>query len=84
MEKRFISTTELAEILGVSRVTVFTRIKKGEIKANKIGRNFVIDKKDLGDILSGELTQKQKAKIDKGMNKLIKEYGETLKMLGKT
>lgn len=46
-EKEFVSTGELAEILGISRIAVFKRIKRGEIKAVKVGRNFVIKKSDL-------------------------------------
>ena len=37
--KKYLSTTEVAKLLEVSRVTVFNRIKSGEIKAEKIGRN---------------------------------------------
>lgn len=48
--KEFYTTKELAELLGVSRIAVFNRIKKGDIKAQKMGRNFVIFKKDIGDI----------------------------------
>jgi excisionase family DNA binding protein len=46
-EKGFYTTTELAKILGVSRVAVFNKIKSGDIKAQKFGRNFVIFKKDI-------------------------------------
>ncbi|MFA5013240.1 MAG: helix-turn-helix domain-containing protein [Candidatus Paceibacterota bacterium] len=48
--KDFYTTKELSELLGISRVAVFNRIKKGDIKAQKMGRNFVIFKKDIGDI----------------------------------
>lgn len=48
--KDFYTTAELAEILGISRVAVFKKIKSGAIKAQKIGRNFVIFKKDIGDL----------------------------------
>ena len=47
--KEFYTSAELAEILGISRVAVFKRIKNGSIKAQKIGRNFVIYKKDVGE-----------------------------------
>ena len=50
MIKDFYTTAELAEILGISRITVFKRIKNGDIKAQKMGRNFVIFKKDIGDV----------------------------------
>jgi len=48
--KEFYTTKELAELLGISRVAVFNKIKKGDIKAQKMGRNFVIFKKDIGDV----------------------------------
>ena len=79
----FLTTAELAKILGISRIAVFNRIKKGEIKAQKIGRNFIIDKKDLGGILGNTLNSVQKTEIDNAVIKTIKEYGETLRLLGK-
>ncbi len=48
--KEFYTTKEIAELLGISRVAVFNKIKKGDIKAQKMGRNFVIFKKDIGDV----------------------------------
>ena len=42
--KTYISTTELAEFLGISTVAVFKRIKSGRIKAHKIGRSCAIDR----------------------------------------
>jgi len=40
-----ISTTQAAEIMGVSRVTIFNMIKDGRIKsAIKVGRNYIIPK----------------------------------------
>ena len=81
---KFLSTTELAKILGISRIAVFKKIKSGKIKAVKIGRNFIIDKKDLGNILSNELNKKDKEEIEKAVKKTVEEYGETLKLLGAT
>ena len=83
-EKRFLSTTELAKILGISRIAVYKKIKGGKIKAVKVGHDFIIDKKELGDILKGELRKKDKAQIEKAVKKTIEDYGETLKMLGTT
>lgn len=81
--KSFVSTTELAELLGVTRVTVFRKIKSGEIKAVKVGRNFVIDKNDLPGILGTTLVSDNKREIEQGVNKAVQEYGETLRLLGK-
>ena len=84
MEKNdYLTTKELADILGISRIAVFNKIKKGQIKAQKVGRNYIIFKKDLKGILTPELTEDMKKEIDEGVVKTVEEYGETLKMLGK-
>ncbi len=82
--KRFLSTTELAKMLGISRIAVFKQIKKGKMKAKKVGRNYVIDKKDLGGVFKTKLSAKEKAEIKKAVKKVVKEYGVTLKLLGRT
>ena len=79
LKDNYYSTTELAELLGVSRITVFNMIKDGRLEAEKVGRNYLIPKSSLG--IDAELTKDQKQKIDKAVKKTIKEYGETLKLL---
>lgn len=83
MNKKYLTTAELAKLLGISRIAVFKKIKTGKIKAKKIGRNFVIDKKELGGILDESLTERKKNEISETVKKTIEEYGETLKLLGK-
>ncbi len=83
MDKQQFSTIELARILGISRIAVFKKIKSGEIKAKKVGRNFVINRSDLAEILGSTLSEEKKRDIEKSVRKTIKEYGETLKLLGK-
>lgn len=83
MKKQFFSTTEVAELLGISRVAVFKKIKKGEIKAVKIGRNYAIDKKYLPQILGRVLGRQEKQIIEKAVKKTVREYGETLRLLGR-
>jgi excisionase family DNA binding protein len=85
-ENRIISTIELAEMLGISRVAVFKRIKKGDIPAEKIGRNYVIRIKDIEHLLQETdegISDEKKKDIEQTVAKVIKEYGETLHLLGK-
>ncbi len=82
-QKDFLSTTELAKLLGISRIAVFKKIKQGKIKAVKVGRNYVIDKKELGDIFGDVLTKKRKKELEKAVKKVVREYGETLRLLGR-
>ena len=81
--KEFFTVRELADILNISRIAVFKKIQKGEIKAEKVGRTYIIFKKDLHGIITDELTDKLKKEIAMGVSKVVKEYGETLKMLAK-
>ena len=81
-KENYISTTQLSDVLGISRVAVFKKIKSGEIKATKIGRNFIIDKKDLPEIFGDVLTSEKKKIIEDAVKKTVKEYGQTIKLLG--
>ncbi len=79
----YITIPQLAKILGISRIAVYNKVKKGQIKAIKIGRNFAIAKEDITDILGNTLTKNDKKEIDRAVKKTIREYGEVLKLLGK-
>jgi excisionase family DNA binding protein len=83
MEKEYITIPELAKVLGISRIAVFKKVKKGEIKAVKIGRNYAIPKKYVAEITGRALGEKDKKEIDAAVKKTVREYGETLKLLGK-
>lgn len=82
--KEFLSTTELAKILGISRIAVYKKIKSGKIKAIKVGRNFIINKKNVGGTSRKELDKKEKLEVEKAVKKTVAEYKETLKLLGTT
>jgi len=83
MEKEFLSTTEAAKLLGISRVAVFKRVKSGAIKARKVGRSFIIHRNDLPLILGGALTEERKKEIEEAVKKTVREYGAALELLGK-
>ena len=82
-KKDYFTVKELADLLRVSRIAVFNRIKSGKIKAKKIGRNYIIYQKDLMDLSTNQLTENDKQNIEIGVKKVLKEYGDTIKMLGK-
>lgn len=81
--QKFFSTTEAARILGISRQAVFQKIRAGLIPAQKIGRNYIIAADSLTKSLDMSLTDDRKQEIDAAMKKVVKEYGETLRLLGK-
>lgn len=80
---KYVSIAEFAKMLGISRIAVYQKVKKGQIKAIRIGRSFAIPKKYIDDILGADLTEENKRQIDKAIRKTIKEYGEVLKLLGR-
>jgi excisionase family DNA binding protein len=78
----YVTIPQLAKILGISRVAVYKKVKKGRIKAVRIGRNFAISRKQLTNILGKALSKEDKSQIDTAVKKAIAEYGETLRLLG--
>jgi excisionase family DNA binding protein len=50
--KKFISTQELGNLLGVTRQTVRNWVVRGQIRAFKIGQNLKIPKEEAVRILS--------------------------------
>lgn len=42
MGKDFFSLPEAATILGISRIAVFKKVRKGQLQAIRIGRNWAI------------------------------------------
>ncbi len=82
-DSNYLTIPEVAKILGISRIAVYKKVKKGLIKAVKIGKNFAIAKKCLDGILGKHLTAAEKKEIDGAVKKTVAEYGETLKLLGR-
>lgn len=80
--KKYFSTIEVAKLLNVSRITVFNRIKSGKLRATKVGRNYLIHKKDLPDIFDDQMTSEKQKQIKISIHKLVREYKETLQLLG--
>ncbi len=79
----YISVTQLAEILGISRSAVHKKIKAGQIEAVRIGRSFAIPRKYFTEIMGRTLSGKNKKIIDQAVKKTFAEYGEVLRLLGK-
>ena len=85
LAKQWVSTEQAAKLFGVSRVTVFNRIKKGQLKAEKIGRNYIISMSEVDRCLGrrGPLSEEEKMRIAETTRKAVEQYGAALRMLGK-
>lgn len=82
-ENEYITIPQLAKILGMSRIAVYKKVKKGQIKATRIGRTYAIPKRQVGDILGKALDEEGKREIERAVRKTVKEYGEVLRLLGR-
>ena len=82
MSKIYISIPEAAQILGVHRQAVFNMVKKGKIAAMRIGKNYAIAKEDLVGLSVRKRKTSRSKQIERGVKKVVSQYGEALKMLG--
>ncbi len=82
MKRKLLTTQEVADLLGITRQAVGLKIKSGQIKAKKVGRNYVIEFDDLAEITGEILGERAVEEIKHVVKRTVKEYGETLKLLG--
>ena len=78
-----LSTSQVAEILNISRIAVFKMIKRGKLKAFKIGRNYAIPRSELGNVFETELSKSSRLTMTRAINRVMRDYLETLKLLAK-
>lgn len=80
-KEKYITTAELARMLGISRVAALKRVKNmikdGQIKATELGRGFVIEKKTLPDEIKNLLKKEQEETIQ-NITKLGQKAGKDL------
>ena len=81
-ESQYLSLAQVAKILGISRIAVYKKVKKGVIKAIKIGRSYAVSRNSIADISGSTLKETEKQDIDKAVKRVVREYGEVLKRLG--
>jgi len=81
--EKYLTSPELAKLLGVSRIAVYNRVRKGQIPASKIGKTYVITDRTIANILGKDVSRREKKRIDAAVRKTVQEYGEVLKKLGK-
>lgn len=83
LEKKYLTVAELAKILDITRAAVHKKIQAGKITTMRIGRTYAIPVSLLPEILRTELGEERKKDIDDVVKRVVKEYGETLRLLDK-
>ncbi len=83
MTKEYYSTIEAAKIFKVSRISVFQWARDGKIQATKVGKNYIIPYSAILEKLGETLGSEKKEAIEKAIDRAMKDYKETFKLLGK-
>ena len=93
MEKIFYTITELATLMGISRIAVFNQVKLGKIYAIRVGNSYVIPSEEAEKAITlrktaqklgrESLSVQQRRKIDAGVDKAVDQYSDVLERLGK-
>lgn len=81
--KNYLTITELAKVMGLSRVQVFRKIKSGEVPAEKVGNVYIIPA-EYASLYTGEMTARDEKAIVIGVDRVVTQYGEVLKKLADT
>lgn len=71
-----VSTTELAKMLGISRVAIQKKIDAGDILAKKVGRGYVIELSELPDDLKQRIIEEREKTTEKVTKKSQKKDSE--------
>jgi excisionase family DNA binding protein len=79
----YYSVPQVGALLGISRIAVYRRIRTGEIKAIKIGRNYAIHCSYVRDIVGEAVSPETKRIIRQAVKKTVKQYGPLLLRLGR-
>ena len=74
MRKDYYSAPEAANIFKVSRMAIVRWIKKGDLKATKVGRNYIIPHSSIVEKLGETIGEEKKADIEKTIDRALKEY----------
>lgn len=80
MMEKYLSLTEVSQLLKISRTHVWRKIKSGEIRAEKAGNAYIIP---IGQFEKHQQSEPVSRKeISDAVRRVVKEYGTTLKKLG--
>jgi len=54
--EKYLTIPQLAKILGLTRIAVYKKVKKGQIKSIRIGKNFAIPIEEVDKVLGKTLS----------------------------
>lgn len=78
-----ITIPQLAQMLGISRIAVYRKVKAGQIPATKIGRTYVIADRTVNEVLQKVMRPRDKQRVDRAIRRAVRDYGDVLKRLAR-
>jgi excisionase family DNA binding protein len=60
--REFFSVQEVAKLLNISHSGVLYHVRSGKLKAQQVGKIYIISKEDFGDFLKKHREKKKKSK----------------------
>jgi excisionase family DNA binding protein len=64
MDDRLLTAAEVADRLRVSTMTVYRLIRRGELTAVRVGRNYRVRERDLTSYLEGQVVDPASVDLD--------------------
>ncbi len=83
VKSHLITIPKLAELLGISRIAVYNQVRAGKIAATKVGRIHVISDRTVQQVLRKRVGALDKERVDRAVQKVVRDYGEVLKRLAR-
>ncbi len=80
---KYFTTTELAAQIGVSRITVYNRVKAGKIPSELIGNRYLIPRKVAEQIILEHNAPMEKQWIENAVKMVLSQYGDVMERLAK-
>jgi excisionase family DNA binding protein len=81
-DNKYLSIPEVAKILGISRIAVYKKVKKGDIDSIKIGNQYVISNSRISEIMGKTTSPAKQKKIELSIKKFVEEYRDLIIRLG--
>ena len=82
-KKEFVTIPEFAREVGLSRISIYNKVKSGGIFAQKIGRNYAIRRRLIAEWTHPKITAEDKRQIEATVKRVVREYGPLLVRLGR-
>ena len=79
--KEYYSIAEVAKLIGLSRIAVYNRVKAKTLVAKRFGRSYYIPADVVATLVGRSLSEEVKKQISQAVQKTVREYGDTLRLL---